>query len=262
MLKAQYLTFAALISILPGLTAGSSAVGAASAGPAAMPKSYDACVASIAKKADDAFESALYWRDHGGGAAADHCAALALIALNEPGEAATRLEALAREADAGTLANRAEIMDQSGNAWLLAGENDNAEAAFSAGLKLNPRNATLWLDRGRAKTAKVQWAAAEDDYNHALAFDAARADVYVARAEARTAQGNKGGARSDIDKALTLDPHSADALVGRGRMRWDSGDKKGARADWRDALLNAAPDSDAAQDARAEIEKAEIHVTD
>src|SRR4051794_4248532 len=95
---------------------------------------YDECVAAIKNKADDAFEMALIWRDHGGGLAAEHCAALALIALDEPGEAASRLNALAQRGDAGAPAERAALLSQSGNAWLLADQPENAESAFSAAL--------------------------------------------------------------------------------------------------------------------------------
>jgi len=42
---------------------------------------YQACVAAVDVNAADAFEMASIWRDHGGGASAEHCIALALIAL-------------------------------------------------------------------------------------------------------------------------------------------------------------------------------------
>lgn len=226
--------------------------------PITMPKSYDDCVSAISKKADDALERALYWSDHNGGVPAQHCAALALIALNAYQDAATRLEAIARDPDAGTLMERAEFLDQAGNAWILDGRLDTAEQTFSAALKLSPRNATLWLDRGRVKAAKKQWAAAEDDIDHALVFDAKRTDAYVARAAARAQQGKKDQARADIDKALAINPVYPDALVERGHMRWEAGDKKGARGDWRDALVNAPADSVAAETARNYIQNAEI----
>ncbi|HXJ03328.1 MAG TPA: hypothetical protein VNH44_19065, partial [Micropepsaceae bacterium] len=118
---------------------------------------YQACVAAVSMKADEAFEKALMWRDAGGGLAAEHCAALALIALDEPGEAASRLNALAERKDAGTAQERAALLAQSGNAWLLANQVENAEAAFSAALKLTPKDADLWTDRARARAARQDW---------------------------------------------------------------------------------------------------------
>ena len=115
---------------------------------------YQACVAAVDANAADAFEMASIWRDHGGGAPAEHCIALALIALDEPGEAASRLDLLARRLDTGAAADRARLLAQSGNAWLLASELQNAEAAFSAALKLTPRDAEIWTDRARTRAAR------------------------------------------------------------------------------------------------------------
>src|SRR5882724_2690363 len=83
---------------------------------------YESCVAAINKNAAEAFEMALTWRTQGGGLPADHCAALALLALDEPGEAASRLNALAQRSDAGSREERAALLSQSGNAWLLANQ--------------------------------------------------------------------------------------------------------------------------------------------
>ena len=219
---------------------------------------YQACVAAVDVKADDAFEKALIWRDHGGGLPAEHCAALALIALDEPGEAASRLDALARRLDAGTAADRASLLAQSGNAWLLANQLENAEAAFSAALKLTPRDAEIWTDRARTRAARQDWTNAEADLNTALSYDAKHPEIYVLRASARQAQGNKTGYKADIDAALRLDPTFPDALVERGAMKAEAGDAPGARADWLQVLLKA-PDSPAADSVRRRIEALEVH---
>src|SRR5258708_34662178 len=126
---------------------------------------YQACVAAVDANAADAFEMASIWRDHGGGVPAEHCIALALIALDEPGEAASRLDALARRMDAGAAADRARLLAQAGNAWLLASEFQNADAAFSAALKFTPRDAETRTDRARTRAARPDWANAEADPN-------------------------------------------------------------------------------------------------
>src|SRR5262245_12371931 len=118
---------------------------------------YQTCVAAIDVNPNDAFERALAWRAQGGGAQADHCAALALIALDEPGEAASRLDILARRSDAGTLMERAKLLAEAGNAWLLGAQPANAEVAFSAALKPTPRDPELWIARARARPAHVLW---------------------------------------------------------------------------------------------------------
>jgi len=218
---------------------------------------YQDCVAAVNVKADDAFEKALIWRDHGGGIAAEHCAALALIALDEPGEAASRLNALAQR-DSGTPAERAALLSQSGNAWLLASQIENAEAAFTAALKLTPRDAELLTDRARARAARQDWANAEMDLNLALNYEKRKPEIYVLRASARQAQGNKTGYRSDINAALSIDPTFPDALVERGSMKMEAGDKNGARADFVQVLVRA-PDGPAADAVRKRIEALEVH---
>lgn len=219
---------------------------------------YADCVAAIDKKADDAFENAMIWRDHGGGIAAEHCAALALIALDEPGEAASRLDQLAQRGDAGSTTERAALLSQAGNAWLLANQAENAETAFSAALKLTPGDPDIWIDRSRARAMRQDWANAEADLSKSLTLGAKKPEAYVLRASARVAQGDQLGYQSDIGAALSVDPTFPDALVERGIIKLKRGDKAGARADWLQVLLRA-PDSAAGDAARLHIEQLEVH---
>jgi regulator of sirC expression with transglutaminase-like and TPR domain len=244
--------------LLPlAFVAGAALAVAAEDNPFGSGDPYQACVAAVNVKADDAFEKALAWRDHGGGLPAEHCAALALLSLDEPGEAASRLNALAQRKDAGTAAERSALLAQSGNAWLLANQVENAEAALSAALKLTPRDAELWTDRARARAARQDWANAETDLNTALTYNKTRPEIYVLRASARAAQSNKAGYKADIDAALALDPTFPDALVERGAMKMEAGDNAGARADFVQVLVRA-PDSAAADTVRKRIEALEV----
>lgn len=218
---------------------------------------YQACVQAIAKNPEDAFEMALAWRDRGGGALAERCAAQALISLDQPGEAASRLDALARRSDAGALKDRASLLSESGNAWLLASQPENAEAAFSAALKLTPRDSEIWVDRARARAARQNWPEAEKDLTNALTFDKTKPETYVLRAAARHAQNNIAGYRTDIQAALALDPRFPEALVERGSIKLAAGDKAGARADWIQVLAQA-PESPAADAVRRRIELLEV----
>jgi regulator of sirC expression with transglutaminase-like and TPR domain len=262
MMPLRRLTICAVVLI--GATALASQTGdspfppSLSINPFAGSDPYQDCVNAIAKKPDDAFEMALAWRDHGGGVQAEHCAALALINLDEPGEAASRLNALAQRQNAGTAAERSALLGQAGNAWLLANQPENAEAAFSAALRLSAQDAEMWVDRARARAARQDWANAEADLNTAIGLNKGKADFFVLRASARHAQGNMDGYKSDIDSALAIDPTYPDALVERGALKVQSGDAAGARADWLQVLLRA-PDSPAAESVRRQIETLEVH---
>jgi len=218
---------------------------------------YPACLAAVEKDPKDGFERAMIWRDHGGGIPAEHCVAQALIALDEPEEGARRLDALARRPNAGTMAERAQLLSQAGEAWLGAGQAAPAESAFAAALKLRPRDGSLWINRARAKAMAENWAGAEADLTSALTFDNKNPQIRVLRAAARTALSRKADAKADIDAALRLDPTFPDALVERGAMKLAAGDKNGARTDWA-AVLRRAPDSAAGDAARARIEELEL----
>jgi len=224
----------------------------------ASANSYESCVAVIDKNPTEAFDTALAWRDRGGGLPAEHCAALALIALDEAGEAASRLGTLASRNDAGNVSERAKLLTEAGNAWLLANQWENASAAFSAALKLTPRDAELWTDRARASAAMQNWTDAEKDLTNAITFEKSRPEIYVLRASARAAQGDKPGYRSDINAALAIDPTFPEALVERGSIKLEAGDKAGARADWVQVLVRA-PASSAGDAVRSRIELLEVH---
>jgi tetratricopeptide (TPR) repeat protein len=207
---------------------------------------YNQCVAAIAVSPEQALSQAENLKARGGGAAADHCAALALIALKRPAEAAARLEMLAALPVAP--AQRAAFLAQAGNAWLMAGQSSNADSALSSALALVPDDVEVLIDRAGARAMRKDWAGAEADLTHANALKTNPA-ILVLRASARAAQGRKAEARADIDAALALNPVFGDALVERGVMKFAAGDKNGARADWQQATT-AAPGSAAAATAK------------
>jgi hypothetical protein len=220
-------------------------------------KKYEDCLKLAHTDPDTAYEDALQWGDAGGGAAAVHCSAVALIQLKHYNAAATKLDNLARSSISGSAGLREQLLDQAANAWLLAGQPENAEASISAALDMGGRNADLYADRARARGMRKDWAGAEADLTDALSYDEYRSDFLVLRASARHALGKKKLARADIDAALEIDPRYADALVERGAMKFEDGDRNGARADWT-LVLQTQPNSPAADSARMHIEQLEI----
>ncbi len=219
---------------------------------AAAPSQYDACLDRAQTDPAGAFADAGLWAKRGGGAPADHCAAVALVGLRRYGDAASRLDFLARSPFASDASRKAALFDQAGNAWLLAGRPDSAVASFTAGLAANSYDADLLSDRARALALQQNWAKADADLGVALLVNPDRADLYVLRGSARHALGRKADARADFDRALKLQPSNADALVERGTMKFEAGDAAGARADWQRAVA-VAPDSAAADTARQHL---------
>jgi len=204
----------------------------------------------VKRDAAAALTEAEQWSAAGGGGASLHCAALALVELKRYSEAAQALENAAR-ITAGVAA-KADLFDQAGNAWLLAGDPAKAENTLTTAIALAPKDEDILADRARARGTAKDWSGAFADLTAVIALDPDRADIYVLRASALHAEGKKPEARADIARALTIYPAYPEALVERGAMRLESGDAAGARADWQQAAREA-PDSDAGQTARARL---------
>jgi len=219
---------------------------------------YEACMTLTRREAMAAFEQALNWQDQGGGAAAKHCAAAALVAMKQYKEGAARLEALAQEIKQPELEPvRIGALAQAGQAWLLAGDPSRANAALSAALKLAPQDPELWIDRGQALAATGNYKAAIKDFDQAIALDAEHADAFLFRASAWRYLEDLGRARQDIDRALKLKPTDPDALVERGIIKRLANDVVGAREDWLQ-VIRRVPDSAAANTAQANLEKLDV----
>ncbi|MEQ1866488.1 MAG: tetratricopeptide repeat protein [Micropepsaceae bacterium] len=222
--------------------------------------SYNDCLKKVDRHPDDALEMAMNALGDGDDAGAEHCAALALVGLKQFGEAARRLDKLARKSSAGGAETRAQLLDQAGNAWILAGQPELATASFTAALALMPGDAEYLIDRARASAAQKKWTAAEADLSAALVEEPGNAQALILRSSARRAQKNLQGAMGDITQALILDPENVEAMAERGLLRAAQGDKAGARKDFL-AVLERAPDGEAAKSARIEIEKLEMKKT-
>lgn len=223
-------------------------------------RQYKACLTLVRQKPGDAFESAMSWRDQGGGLPARHCAALALIELKQYAVAADRLDQLGEEASINQK-NRKELapdlFDQAGNAWILAGEGRKAVASLDAAIKMAPDVADYWVDRARAYQLDGRTDKAMADLDRALSLDPQRDDTYAYRASARRQSGDAKGAMDDVETALALNGRNAEAHLERGHLRFAAGDFVGARDDFIQTAL-IAPGSPAADDAQAALEAMDV----
>jgi tetratricopeptide (TPR) repeat protein len=213
---------------------------------------YERCLTLVKSNARDAASAANAWHGAGGGAASLHCEAMALTALHRYAEAAVKLDQAAIIAPTSEPDLRIALYDQAGNAWLLAGNAEKAEASLSTALTLSPRDEDILFDRARARAARKDWSGAENDLTKLLTLDGDRADAWVLRASARHAEGRRAEASTDIAHALAVYPNYPEALVERGTMKLETGDANGARADWQ-TVIRAAPNGDAASAARQHL---------
>jgi len=214
---------------------------------------YDRCI-KLAKQNPSAAEKlARDWHDRGGAHPADHCAAVALIGLTHYTEAATRLELLAKEMTTAPANLRAEVLDQAGQAWGLAGDRARAYAAAGAAVALQPNDPDLLIDRAAAAASLGHFDKAITDLDHVLKTDPSRADALLYRASANRELDRLDPALADVEKALALAPNSPPALLERGNIRRLMGDERGARQDW-ERVAKLTPGSQADMAAKANIE--------
>lgn len=218
---------------------------------------YARCMRLARSQPIEGFELASGWQGRGGGLMARHCAAVALMNLGQPAEAANRLEQLATSNRSDAARMRVELLAQAGQAWLQAKLPDRAHAVLTAAVKIAPDDADLWIDRSIVLASTRNWWEAIDDLNRAIELAPRRVDALVLRATAYRYVDSLELAEEDINRALALTPNSADVLVERGILRRLRKNDPGARADWMQ-VLRIAPEGPAADVARANLEKMDV----
>jgi tetratricopeptide (TPR) repeat protein len=168
---------------------------------------YGHCIELTKTTPNAAYVLASEWRASGGGAAAMHCQALALLAQNEYQRAAGVLDAaatlLAKQAD-----KAADLTAQAGNAWLLANDAPRAIARFTSALAVftdnNSKRAEVLIDRARAYAAQENKTATLTDVSAAITLTPQNAEYYLLRAEIYLSQGKAELAKPDLAVANTL----------------------------------------------------------
>ena len=220
---------------------------------AAEAATYERCMKLARQNPDEARSLAQSWHERGGAHPADHCAAVALIRLKQYKEAALRLEALAQAMTTAPAGLRAEVLDQAGQAWGLAGDPARAYAAAGAAVALEPKDPDLLIDRAQAAAGVGYYDKAVADLDHVLKADPSRVEALIYRASANRALDRLDPALADVEKAIARAPNSAPALLERGNIRRLKGDDEGARQDW-ERVGQLAPGSQADMAAKANIE--------
>jgi tetratricopeptide (TPR) repeat protein len=242
-----------------GLAAADAATSRTSGSPSFLPPAplsdaqhYDRCLQTAHSNPQKAYEDAEAWRNVGGGFPAQHCSAVALIALKRYAEAAAKLESLANAMMAAGPEMRGDALEQAGQAWLLAGKANEAKSAFDAALGFKPKDAELLIDRAEAYALNDKYFDAIDDLNAVLDQTPNRVDALVYRGSAYRRLGSLDLASDDIDRALRLDPNSVPGLLERGNLRRLKSDAAGAKADWQQ-VLKLGPGTPAAASAQENL---------
>jgi tetratricopeptide (TPR) repeat protein len=78
-------------------------------------------------------------------------------------------------------------------------------ADFDEAIRLDPRDAAAYRQRGRLWSAKMQYDKAMADLNEAIRLDPRSAESYANRAFVWRKKGEPGTARDDRERAVRLD---------------------------------------------------------
>ncbi len=246
----------AALALAPGTAAAQRKPAPAVTDPAVA---YDRCMQLADTRPVEAQRQAMEWRTKGGGYAAEHCEAAALLNLKQFDEAAKRFHDVAEGTTAENATLRAEAYDQAAEAWLMAQKPQNARAELDAGLKLTPKDVRLLIDRAQAEGLAHDFWAALDDLNAALDIEPNRVEALVLRAAAYRQVDAADLALDDIARAIALQPQFPDAYLERGTLRAMKGDYVGARDDW-NRVKQLAPNSFASDLAQKDLAKLDAYL--
>ena len=195
-------------------------------------RQYQACMALARQDPKAAHESALAWRQNGGGSPATHCIAVALLGLGQHHLSGQMLEELAERTATSRVTLKAGLLSQAANAWLIAGQARRSEKLLSEALSLTPRNVDILIDRSVARATLEKYFDALDDLNEALEIMPGREDALTFRASAWRRVDALDLAEKDVAEALERRPDYPEALLERGLIHKTKGDIILARADW------------------------------
>ena len=120
----------------------------------------------------------------------------------------------------------------------LGGQGKHKEtiAAYTEAIRLNPKFAAAYNNRGLAEAKMKRYQTAIGDYNKALHLNPNLAETYNNRGNAMNNLGQKEAAIADFDEAIRLKPNYATAYNGRGFVKNSIGRYEDAISDFNEAI--------------------------
>lgn len=212
---------------------------------------YGACMNKVETNAEAAFDDAVAWEGLGGGHPARHCALAALVEIGHYAEAAQGLEKLADEVRANVVF-KAQLLIQSGHAWIAADKPVRAAAVADAALRLVPNTPQIFFLRAHALALQGKYWEAADDFSKVIYAEPDNIDALVMRGAAYRQLEARDLALKDLNRALAIDPDHVEGLLERGIVHRLDGRKTQARTDWQ-RLIARHPDTPAGQAAEQNL---------
>jgi tetratricopeptide (TPR) repeat protein len=131
-----------------------------------------------------------------------------------------------KQAEAEARARSSSLVSQ-GKTDSNNGDYDRAIAAFSEAIRLDPKNANVFFDRGIAYGKKGDNDRAIADYNEAIRLNSNYANAFLNRGFSYFKKGDNRRAIADYNEAIQLDPKYALAFCNRGVAKLKINDASG-----------------------------------
>ena len=125
---------------------------------------------------------------------------------------------------------------QRGNFLMMLKQMDQAIAAYSRAIELNPELADAYNGRGAAYGSKREHDRAIEDYTKAIELDPEDAIAYYNRGISYDEKGDVDRTIANYTKAIKLDPELADAYSNRGNAYREKGELESAIKDFNKAI--------------------------
>lgn len=245
LIAARSKTIRLLLLPLAALLLSATALSAASTKPQQKPldqdAEYAACLDMARKKPDAALERAKKWWESGANFGPRHCIAVALVAKESYVQAAKVLEGLANDAKDQVADLRADLFNQAGQAYYLAGMFAEAIPLYSKALITKPRDPDYLIDRAVARDEHGQHFEAIDDLNLATEVAPDRPEAWLYRANAYRHLNSLDLALDDVNRSIKL-ASTPEAILERATIKSLQKDEAGARADLQ-TVVKLAPNS-------------------
>jgi len=202
----------------------------------AVGETYDDCVALAKTDPAKAELEAQRWIRAGGGSAARHCRALALLGLGANSSAARLLVDIAATDRSLPDEVRAQMLVEAGEIFLELDAVAPSRAAVDQALRLAKDKRPAMALSARLKAETGDWSGAVSDLDAALSQGEPDAELLVLRASARRHLGERRVAGADLQQAEKLAPKLPALWLERGALALESGQPDAARADWVQAI--------------------------
>ena len=229
--------------------------------PAHAVDDYDQCLDLIGIDPARAEREAGEWARYGGGPAARHCYALALIAVGATSRGIDELLGLAAEEPDLEPDARADVLAQAGDLLLEDGDRLTATVVAEQALRLDARNAAALALRARLKLDQGELRAAIRDLDEALRQQPSSPRFLALRASAYRRLGQHIAARDDAAFATEAAPKDPAAWLERGRNEAALNDRNAARFSFLEAI-ELDRDGNIGAAARLALQRMEAGITD